>query len=297
MTAYLSSTTATAATARQLTPSRALSARERGLAVAAALLVLVACVGPDVSHLTPASSHNHAFADQRAWLGIPFAADVLSNLGFAVMGVWGWCLMLSRRSALPLAQRLAGQVFFSGLLITTLCSGFYHWLPSAQSLALDRMGMAVAFAGLLGLACAERVSLRAGRATTWAVLLGAMASIAVWQRSGHVLPWAVVQFGGMALVLTLAALPSARPPAAWVANAPTPTLTIKWGWVIAFYVLAKLLEAADTQVFELTGHLLSGHSLKHLVAALAAWPVCHALAALATPGKHAKLAATNAVTI
>ena len=30
----------------------------------------------------------HAFADQRGWHGIPHAADVLSNLPFALIGAW-----------------------------------------------------------------------------------------------------------------------------------------------------------------------------------------------------------------
>ena len=33
--------------------------------------------------------HYHAFADQRSWAGLPHAADVLSNLGFVLMGVLG----------------------------------------------------------------------------------------------------------------------------------------------------------------------------------------------------------------
>ena len=31
----------------------------------------------------------HAFADHTDFLGIPYANDVLSNLGFALVGAWG----------------------------------------------------------------------------------------------------------------------------------------------------------------------------------------------------------------
>ena len=47
--------------------------------------------------------------------------------------------------------------------------------------------------------------------------------------------------------------------------------------MIAFYAAAKALELADAPVFALTQHLISGHSAKHIVAALAAWPVVRAL--------------------
>ena len=40
--------------------------------------------------------------------------------------------------------------------------------------------------------------------------------------------------------------------------------------VVAFYVLAKVLEETDRQVFAL-GHIASGHTLKHLAAAAAGY--------------------------
>nr|WP_249142091.1 hypothetical protein [Bradyrhizobium diazoefficiens] len=57
----------------------------------------------------------------------------------------------------------------------------------------------------------------------------------------------------------------------------TGTLGVPLGGVVLFYVLAKLFELGDATVFEATGHLVSGHTLKHLTAALAAWPVIPAL--------------------
>jgi hypothetical protein len=40
--------------------------------------------------------------------------------------------------------------------------------------------------------------------------------------------------------------------------------------VVGFYVLAKILEESDRQVFA-AGHLVSGHTLKHLAAAAAGY--------------------------
>ena len=47
-------------------------------------------------------------------------------------------------------------------------------------------------------------------------------------------------------------------------------------WVFAGYVLAKVFETFDRSFFDL-GHLLSGHTLKHLAAAVAGLFVCHML--------------------
>ena len=43
-------------------------------------------------------------------------------------------------------------------------------------------------------------------------------------------------------------------------------------WIaLLWYGLGKLFEALDGQIYELTHHVISGHSLKHLAAAAAAW--------------------------
>ena len=98
------------------------------------------------------------------------------------------------------------------------------------------------------------------------LILGGLAAVVVWHRSGNVAPWAVVQFGGMALVLALAL------------TRPVPSAAgLELGWVIALYALAKAFELADQPIYEATHHLVSGHSLKHLTAALAGLPVLHAL--------------------
>jgi hypothetical protein len=57
---------------------------------------------------------------------------------------------------------------------------------------------------------------------------------------------------------------------------------IRLGALIGLYALAKLLELGDEAVFRATAGAVSGHSLKHLVAALAAWPVIAAL----VPGRE-----------
>jgi hypothetical protein len=52
---------------------------------------------------------------------------------------------------------------------------------------------------------------------------------------------------------------------------------VRLGSLIGLYALAKLLESGDDFVFHLSGETVSGHSLKHMAAALAAWPVIAAL--------------------
>jgi len=231
--------------------------RETCLIGALLALVLVACLAPA---MPGAAWHVTHFADTRAWLNLPNAADVLSNLPFLAMGVLGLARLRSSRNA-PVG---AGW-FFTGLILTWAGSSFYHLAPDVpRGLVADRLGMAVAFAGFLGIAAGERISVRAGHAIV--VLMTAAGLLAAWMAGDNLTPWAVVQFGGMALAVGL------------VLTRPLPgALGVRLGAVIFFYILAKLFELSDATVFEATGHIVSGHTLKHLAAALAAWPVIRAL--------------------
>ncbi len=257
----------------QSTPTTPWPAREQRLAWIGVLLAAVALLGTlfgdqlalwlqlnGHGHIH-VHAHGHPFIDARTLWGIPNALDVLSNLAFVPMGVWGLWLLRSAADVQP-ASRLAGAVFFAGLVLTCFASSFYHWAPSALGLSLDRAGMAVAFAGVLGLAAAERVSLRSATWVWGSVLAAGMLAVVLNYTTGAIAPWAVVQFGGIAVVLWAAAQPALKT-----------ALGVRWGVLIAIYAVAKLLELGDEAVFHATGNMVSGHSLKHIAASLAALPV------------------------
>ena len=248
---------------------------ELALLLAVAALAALAALLPATG--LPAGYHD--FADQRTLLGLPHALDVLSNLPFAVMGAWGlWWLRRVPLDRLGTAQRGLAGLFFIGLIATAFCSSGYHLDPHEAGLCIDRVGMSLAFAGLLGLAAADRISARAGVALAALVAVAAPATALVAWLGGNMTPWAVLQGGGLVL---LAALALRRP--------QPRALGFSIIGVIAFYAVAKALELADAPVFALTQQLISGHSAKHLVAALAAWPVVRALQSLArgAPAGHA----------
>ncbi len=249
-----------------------LPAGETALLLVCIAWVLLAALGPSMAQ--PAAYHE--FADQRAWWRVPHIMDVATNLPFALWGIAGLVALRGRYpSTLAAAQGNMARLFFTGLILTSAASSYYHWRPDDAGLALDRLCMATAFAGLLGLVAAGRISARAGTALGWGVLLAGSLSVALWTRTANVLPWAVLQFGGMALVVWLALrkpLPDAVP--------------VSWVAVILVYAAAKLLEALDPQVFVLTAGWVSGHSLKHVVASLAAWPVWSALRRLPKTGQN-----------
>jgi hypothetical protein len=243
-----------------------LSKPERILLWALLSLTAFAIFGPYVAQ----PLHHHDFADRRTWTGIPNAMDVLSNLPFALWGAAGLIVLLWRRvqGAAPRnsTQIWLAATFFMGLILTAGASSCYHLQPTDASLLIDRLGMVIVFAGLLGLAGANRVSARAGVALAGCVLLAGPISVVGWSTSGNVLPWLVVQFGGLLLIASVTRLPSLPG-----------TIDVRWGWIVLIYLVAKLLEMSDAAVFEISEHGVSGHSLKHAVAGFAAWPVLSAL--------------------
>ena len=205
-------------------------------------------------------AHGHPFVDARVLWGVPNAMDVLSNLPLGLAGILG--LLALRGKQAPEATRRAMAVFFGGLMGASLGSAWYHWAPDALGLMVDRLGMAITFAGAVAMALGERGDQRVARAALPAILACSVVSAVLTYSQGNVLPWGVVQFGGMALI-------------AWAAlqTRLSNAVGVPLGALIGLYALAKLCELNDETLFRLSGEWVSGHTLKHLVAALAAWPV------------------------
>lgn len=256
--------------------------RERRLLLAALLLFLVGIVGHFIYPFTPDVVTNlvirlglhgnlgsNHFVDERTWLGIPNAADVLSNLPFAIFGFWGLALQANTSKAFRPYMRRENFVltlFFMGLIFTAVGSMLFHLAPSDSTLLWDRVGMAFAFAGMLGVAASERVSARSGIWLGLASLLTGTLALIVWSKTSDVLPWMVLQFGCMAMILILA-----------ITRQHAKSLGVSLYAVVAWYALAKVFESKDHAIFESTGHWVSGHTLKHLAASLAALPIIFAI--------------------
>jgi hypothetical protein len=240
-----------------------LSKTETLLLAACAALVAIALFGPAL----PGPAQPHGFADARTLLGMPFALDVLSNLPFALAGLAGLAMLWQApRGVTSNMQRAMAELFFAGLILVAFASGWYHLHPDDAGLAIDRYAMAIAFAGLLGLAAAGRVSDRAGTVLGLALLLLGPLAVRAWAATGNLLPWVLVQFGGMLLLVALA----------WLRPQPG-ALPVRWFAVLGAYGLAKLAEVNDHAIFAATGEWLSGHTIKHIVAAMAAVPVLMAI--------------------
>jgi glutathione peroxidase len=206
----------------------------------------------------------HRFADRRSWLGIPNTLDVLSNLSFLVAGILG--LRVLRRHQHPATaflsswERGAFALLFAGVALVAVGSAYYHVHPTSPRLFWDRVPMTIVFSILVGIAIGERIGVEAGRRVMPALVVLGIGSALVWRATDDLRLYGFVQFFSM---LALPLLLVVRP--------PRYTRTSDLIWMMALYVVAKLFEHGDGAVFGLLGGLVSGHTLKHLVAGAATY--------------------------
>jgi hypothetical protein len=197
----------------------------------------------------------HNFADRRTLAHVPYALNVLSNVGFLLAGAWAF--IRTARSPLVGWERGACWIFAAGLVLTGLGSAWYHWVPSNATLVWDRLPLSALFPTVLAVAIGDRVSRAAGGALLPPLVVGAVASVLYWQRFDDLRPYALAQFLPMLLIpLMLVLFPGRRP-----------TAPLIWGVVI--YAVGKVAEVGDGRIFALGG-IVSGHTIKHLLAAAAA---------------------------
>lgn len=207
--------------------------------------------------------HYHAFADQTQWGPVMHARDVLSNLGFLLVGLWAVFQFSHQWSLLPDHRRPALLAFIFSILATAWCSSFYHLAPDDGRLFWDRLPIATACASLLALMrpmySSHAGSLRASWRELMVALLLAYLSVWWWQYSADLRPYLALQI--FAIVL---------PPCWQFAQGVAKFERQAFALAIGLYVLAKLCELADGSI--LHGLVvISGHSLKHLLAAGAAY--------------------------
>ena len=202
------------------------------------------------------------FADQRALAGVPNFWNVMSNLPFLIIGICGWRMIAINRETVTPSTKLAWVIFFLGITLTAFGSGYFHLLPNNDTLVWDRLPMTIGFMSLVAIVISEYFSPILGKKLLFPLLLLGMASVAYWAHTeargaGDLRPYAIVQFLPMLLIPMIISLYRTQ----------SDLGRYVW-WMIGFYVAAKVFEQLDTQLYGV-GEIMSGHTLKHLLASLA----------------------------
>lgn len=221
----------------------------------------------------------HAFADRNRLWGIPHFGDVASNLGFLLAGVPGLVFVLGRRGRQLFhrrGERWPYLAYFAGLALTFLGSGYYHLDPNNATLVWDRLALIIPVMALLAAFIVDRVHARLGVTVALPLLLvlgiGSVISWYLSELAGH---------GDLRFYGLVQAVPVVLIPLICLLFRGRHTSGKYVVYMFLWYALARVCELFDQQIHGLLGGLVSGHTLKHLTAAAAAYTILAMLRAAA----------------
>lgn len=217
----------------------------------------------------PQPQSYHLFADARTLLGLRNFWNVVSNLPFLLVGVAGLMVLLPTAKARAYfrapGERWPYVAFFAALVLTAVGSSYYHLAPDDARLVWDRLPIALLTAAL-GVALIGDHARAESRipllALAPALLCGAI-SVWYWQATeqagaGNLVPYLAVQIWAAAVMVLL------------LVSEPARYSHRNDLWLVFFFwILARGVEFLDAPLYA-GGLSLSGHTLKHLLAALAA---------------------------
>jgi hypothetical protein len=242
------------------------------------ILTLVAVGSLPFFPSIPQAVSYHDYADKRRLWGIPNFGNVVSNVLFLGVGVYG--LVSLRRSVkggtesaiqvretakrVPKGLVYLYALLFAGIFLTGVGSAYYHAAPDNDRLVYDRLATILIFMTALAITVAEFMDYAIGTALLAPLLLFGIGSVMWWhfgdQRGeGDLRLYSLVQFYPLVfipLIVLLFYTPKHRPALLCLL------------WVIGWYLLAKVFELLDRTIYSWHG-VISGHSLKHLAAAVA----------------------------
>lgn len=237
-----------------------------GLALLSVTIIAATLLLPPIGQ----SNDYHQFVDQRALFNIPNFGNVISNLPFIAVALIGLHFVrhIPRQSVTLAPLRPIYWLFFIGVALTGIGSSYYHWAPSNPTLVWDRAPMTISFMAFFCILLGEQVSARLARGLIFPLLALGLASVFWWrytelQGAGDLRPYILVQFLPLLLIPLLLLC----------YRSPFNCNRTIW-MVILLYGLSKLAEHFDQLIYS-SG--VSGHSIKHILAAAGAYCVYLAL--------------------
>ncbi|MBP1149122.1 MULTISPECIES: ceramidase domain-containing protein [unclassified Methylocaldum] len=228
-------------------------------------IIALAVIGMFLVPAVPQDPAYHEFADRSRWFGMPHFWNVATNLLFLLVGLAALRELVRGVPDRTLPELRASYfAFFIGIALIGPGSAYYHLDPNNTTLVWDRLPMTVAFMAFVSIIVGEYISRQAGQKLLWPLILVGIASIIYWHVTeqsgqGDLRPYGLVQFLPMLLIPLILLLFS-------------PSFTGSgyiWA-LLGFYLVAKLAELLDETIFQVM-YPISGHALKHVLAAIGAY--------------------------
>jgi hypothetical protein len=226
------------------------------------ITALIVLTGIAYQKPIPQDISYHLFVDSREIWSIPNFWNVVSNVPFVVVGLLG-LYKLSFPGKLKAIDdtSIAYVLLFFGTFLVGFGSGYYHLDPNNETLVWDRLPITLAFMSLFSIVISEFISVRSGKTLLLPLILAGILSVAYWYFSeirgaGDLRLYALVQFYPMLAI-----------PIILICYRSRCTHVYAYWLLLLAYIIAKLFEHFDAEIYNVSG-FISGHSLKHLAAAL-----------------------------
>lgn len=225
--------------------------------MALSLFVIVAIAYGSVSQ----PQDYHDFADDREFLGMPNALDVMSNLAIIYPGLVGLSFVHERRNKSQISEdETSIQItLFSGMILTFAGSVWFHLEPNDSTMLWDRLGMSVVIGSCISLLIHDMWDRSLAAKIHLPIVIASIVSVLWWPVFDDLRIYFIVKHHPFILF----------PIFLFYGNLIYDKVS-GYYWGLSMFILATLFEFADQQIFEITG-IVSGHTLKHLAAGLGLW--------------------------
>ena len=228
------------------------------------LLFIALTGGIALSFLKPVAQdpNYHFFADNSQLHAVPNFRNVVSNIPFLFIGAFAiFYLFMATENKINKALRVNYFIFFSGIFFTGIGSAYYHLHPDNSTLLWDRLPMTVSFMSFFSIIIGEFIGTKRTALLLFTFITIGIASVVYWQfteanQQGDLRLYAAVQFLPMILIpliLLMFKSTTYKPPYIWL--------------MLLVYALSKVCETFDAALFH-SFKYISGHSIKHLLAAM-----------------------------
>ena len=199
------------------------------------------------------------FSDKRTLFGLTNFWNVVSNVPFVTIGVVGMLFTLKKTN---FSFFLNCFVFFLGIFLTGIGSGYYHLEPTNTRLLWDRLPMTISFMAFFSIIIGDCININSGRKTLFPFLFIGVLSLVYWQITDY------FDCCDLRLYVLVQYLPVILIPFILLMHKSLLNIKPHYWLMLLAYVFAKFFETTDVFIFNST-QLISGHTIKHIVSSFA----------------------------
>ena len=209
-------------------------------------------------------AHYHNFGDQRTLCHIPHFWNIMSNIPFAWVGALG--IYAAHRNITDKTEKFFALLCFWATTSLVITSSYYHFEPNNFGVFIDRISIVFAIIGLIGLVTIRHISPLSGIITSIIAAIFGLGGLYYWYITAGT-PSEDLRFYALVQILPMLLFPVIL----WISSKDKGKKYIIA--CLAWYGIAKLCETYDIEIYALLFHTISGHSLKHIAAAIGGYMI------------------------